>query len=101
MRRPIRVLALAILAAVVAGAAPPSQLRDGDIIFRSSQSSQSEAIQRATGSPYSHMGVVLFRAGAAYVFEAESRVRYTPLAAWIARGRGRHFVVKRLVARSL
>ncbi len=71
-------------------------VRDGDLIFQTSRSSQSVAIQRATGSPYSHMGLVFVRDGTPYVFEAVATVRFTPLDRWIARGAGQHFVVKRL-----
>jgi uncharacterized protein YycO len=42
------------------------------------------------------MGLVLYRSGQPYVLEASSTVRYTPLRAWIARGVGGHYVVKRL-----
>ena len=80
--------------AIDAGAATP--LRDGDIIFHTSRSAQSAAIQRATHSPYSHMGVILFRDGEPFVFEAIATVRYTPLAQWIARGGGGRFAVRRL-----
>jgi Permuted papain-like amidase enzyme, YaeF/YiiX, C92 family len=73
-------------------------VRDGDIIFHTSRSSQSEAVQRATRSRYSHMGLVLHRKGAPYVLEASATVRYTPLADWIARGTGHDFVLKRLKA---
>ncbi|HRG10273.1 MAG TPA: peptidoglycan peptidase, partial [Cyclobacteriaceae bacterium] len=39
--------------------APESQtLKSGDIIFQTSQSSQSKAIQLATRSEYSHMGII-------------------------------------------
>jgi hypothetical protein len=78
------------------GRAEPSPLRDGDIIFQTSRSAQSLAIQRATRSPYSHMGMVLHRGAQPFVLEAAATVRYTPLAAWIARGQGGHYVVKRL-----
>src|SRR5688572_20578812 len=71
-------------------------LRDGDIIFHTSRSSQSIAIQRATHSPWSHMGVILHRDGKPYVFEAIATVRFTPLEKWIARGEKGHFVVKRV-----
>lgn len=71
-------------------------LRDGDIIFHRSRSAQSAAIQRATNSPYSHMGVILHRDGEPFVYEAIATVRYTPLASWIARGDGTTYVVKRL-----
>jgi len=70
--------------------------RDGDIIFHTSRSSQSAAIQRATHSPYSHVGIVFIRDGKPYVFEAIATVRYTPLATWIARGDGGRYVVRRL-----
>ncbi len=75
--------------------ATPS-LRDGDIIFHTSRSAQSAAIQRATHSPYSHVGVIFYRDGKPFVFEAIATVRYTPLDAWIARGDGSRYVVRRL-----
>jgi uncharacterized protein YycO len=71
------------------------ELRDGDIIFQASRSGQSLAIQRATKSPWSHMGVIIFRDGEPFVFEAIATVRYTPLGAWIARGEGGRYEVKR------
>ena len=42
------------------------------------------------------MGIIFIRKGKPYVLEAISTVRYTPLERWVARGKGRHFVVKRL-----
>lgn len=69
---------------------------DGDIIFRTSRSAQSQAIQLATKSRYSHMGIVYVRNGRPFVFEAVQPVKLTPLAAWIARGEHGHFVAKRL-----
>jgi len=73
-----------------------AELADGDIIFHTSRSGQSLAIQHATGSRYSHMGLVFFRSGKAFVFEAVQPVSYTPLDRWIARGDGGHYVVRRL-----
>lgn len=70
--------------------------RSGDIIFHESRSAQSHAIQLATGSRYSHMGIVHVRDGEPLVFEAVQPVKATPLDEWIARGDGGHFVVKRL-----
>jgi len=89
-----RFVLLCLAVAVPAAAAPPS-LRDGDVIFHTSRSAQSAAIQRATHSRYSHMGLILHRQGQPYVFEAVATVRFTPLAQWIARGTGGHYVVKR------
>lgn len=71
-------------------------LRDGDLIFQTSLSGQSRAIQEATGSKYSHCGII-YRDGCDYfVYEAVQPVKSTPLAQWIARGKGGHYVVKRL-----
>ncbi|HEX5162612.1 MAG TPA: YiiX family permuted papain-like enzyme [Steroidobacteraceae bacterium] len=91
-----RLLILAACAWAVGDAAAANGWRDGDIIFHTSKSTQSAAIQRATNSPYSHVGVVFFRDGKPYVFEAIATVRYTPLAQWIARGDGGRYVVRRL-----
>jgi Permuted papain-like amidase enzyme, YaeF/YiiX, C92 family len=93
----IRALFLVLLVAAGCsgkGAVPP--VHDGDIIFQTSLSSQSVAIQHATGSRYSHMGVIFFRNGDPYVLEASATVRYTPLEKWIRRGEGHHYEVKRL-----
>jgi hypothetical protein len=87
--------ALLLLAASTSASEP---LRDGDIIFHTSRSAQSLAIQRATHSPFSHVGVIFFRQGEPLVFEAVATVRYTPLSKWIARGNGGKYVVKRLKA---
>ena len=72
------------------------EVQDGDLIFQTSLSSQSEAIQKATHSQYSHMGVVFYRGKAPYVLEAVQTVRFTPLQQWIRRGSGGHYLVKRL-----
>jgi hypothetical protein len=94
----MRRLALALLLLIQVACGNSSQLavKDGDLIFQKSLSSQSLAIQRATGSPYSHMGIVLLKGGKPFVLEASATVRYTPLKRWIARGDDSHYVVKRL-----
>lgn len=75
---------------------PLPEVKEGDLIFQTSQSTQSVAIQRATRSPYSHTGIILMHKGKPHVFEAEATVRYTPLAQWIAHGSGGRYVVRRL-----
>ena len=70
--------------------------QDGDIIFQSSQSNQSKAVEQATNSPYSHMGIIFTKNGKPYVFEAASKVVYTPLDKWINRGKNKKYVIKRL-----
>ncbi len=83
---------------VLTGCTSPSSehVKDGDIIFHTSRSSQSQAIQLATKSPYSHMGIIFFRQGRPFVFEANATVRATPLEEWIQRGKDGQYVVKRL-----
>ncbi len=70
--------------------------QDGDIVFQTSRSGQSQAIQLATGSPWSHLGIVFLQDGHPFVFEAVGPVRATALDTWIARGEGGRFVAKRL-----
>jgi|SRR6185436_1003919 len=71
-------------------------LKSGDIIFQTSQSAQSNAIQLATHSKYSHCGVVFKYAKNFFVYEAIQTVSLTALDKWIARGQDGKFVVKRL-----
>ncbi|HAD12945.1 MAG TPA: hypothetical protein DCF33_10980 [Saprospirales bacterium] len=71
-------------------------LKNGDLIFQTSLSGQSKAVQLATHSTYSHCGIVFQENGKFYVFEAVQPVKRTPLNRWIARGHGGKFVVKRL-----
>jgi hypothetical protein len=95
----LRIAILGYLLALLVTAchrADPPPVRDGDLIFQTSRSSQSVAIQRATGSTYSHMGLIFVRDGKPFVLEAIATVRFTPLDQWIARGAGHHFVLKRL-----
>ena len=72
------------------------RLRPGDIVFQTSRSAQSRAVQLATRSPLSHMGVVLPHGGALAVYEAVGPVKYTPVAEWVARGENGRVLVKRL-----
>lgn len=69
---------------------------NGDIIFQTSRSQQSKAIQLATHSPYSHCGLVYKHDNEWFVFEAVQPVKSTPLNQWIKRGKGESFVLKRL-----
>ncbi len=85
-------LLLCLALAPLANAYTPE---DGDIVFHTSTSSQSAAVQAATGSRYSHMGMVLLRNGRPYVLEAVQPVRYTPLQAWLDRGLQGRYVIKR------
>lgn len=73
-----------------------SRFKGGDLIFQISKSSQSKAIQLATNSKYSHMGIIYEIDGEFFVYEAIQPVQITPIKEWIKRGENGHFVVKRL-----
>lgn len=71
-------------------------IQNGDIIFQTSTSNQSKAIQLATNSKYSHMGIIYENDGQYFVYEAIQPVTLTPLQKWIQRGENGHYVIKRL-----
>ncbi|MBJ9635433.1 YiiX family permuted papain-like enzyme [Citrobacter freundii] len=68
----------------------------GEIIFQISRSSQSKAMQLATHSSYSHIGMIVIRNHNPYVFEAVGPVVYTPLSRWIARGKDGQYIFRRV-----
>lgn len=70
--------------------------KNGDIVFQTSQSTQSKAIQLATHSKFSHCGIVVKKDNTIYVLEAVEPVKLTPIDAWIRRGKDNYYVVKRL-----
>ena len=53
--------------------------RDGDILLYSGGGAQARAIKEATGSPYTHCGVIFQVKGKWWVFEAVQPVKGTPL----------------------
>jgi hypothetical protein len=71
-------------------------LREADVIFQTSRSAQSQAIQIATHSRFSHVGLVHIEHGKPFVYEAVGPVKLTPAGEWIARGEGKHYTVMRL-----
>ena len=78
----------AILSAVtLCGAASHTDWKEGDIVFQISKSEQSPLIQYATGSPWSHCGIVVKKDGQFYVLEASNVVKLTPIVTWCERGR--------------
>lgn len=70
--------------------------KEGDIVFQISNSKQSPLIQFATGSPWSHCGIIVEKNGQFYVLEASNVVKLTPVDNWVKRGRF-SFVKKRRV----
>jgi len=76
--------------------ADKDEVKNGDLIFQTSLSGQSKAIQLAIKSKYSHCGLIFKYGSEFYVFEAVQPVKLTPLDEWIARGQNGKYVIKRL-----
>ncbi len=74
-----------------------SNLKEGDMIFHTSKSDQSSAIQYATTSVLSHCGIVIEKGNDLYVLEASSTLKLTPLDTFIARGKNGQWWAKRVI----
>lgn len=72
------------------------RLRDGDIIFQSSFSGQSKAIQLATHSKFSHCGILFFENNQWFVYEAVQPVKKTAFEKWITHGDNNAYKIMRL-----
>ena len=72
------------------------QLQEGDVIFQSSVAGQGRVIQIATGSVYSHCGIIYKEGEQFYVFEAIQPVQRTRFREFISRGDNSRYVIKRL-----
>lgn len=94
LRRAFSVTLWLSVAVIEAGFASPYQ--DGDLIFHESQSAQSKAIQEATASRWSHVGILFQENGRWLVAEAVQPVRLTTLAAFISRGKNHEYRIYRL-----
>jgi uncharacterized protein YycO len=79
---------------------PPSAAfagQEGDIVFQSlPRNPLIDAIEGATGSPYSHCGILHQTSSGWAVIEAIGPVRETPLSDWIAQSRDGQYSVYRL-----
>ena len=87
---------VAIICLVTTCFAGDLPLREGDIVFQSFPSSQTKAIQLATNSRFSHVGMILRHNGKLMVYEAVGPVKFTSVESWIGRDGDRHFLAKRL-----
>lgn len=65
---------------------PSHSYRTGDLIFQTNKGPQSKAVNLATHSAYSHVGMILKKDHQTMVLEAVQPVKITPLKEWIARG---------------
>lgn len=75
-----------------------SYLKEGDLVFQQTDCEPCRAIQLATRSNYSHMGLLVYDTARKewMVFEAGRTVRLTPLKEWEKQGVDEEVVVMRL-----
>lgn len=81
--------------AVTVTSEPVSDIREGDVIFQTSQSRQSPLIQAATRSKITHCGIIVMRSDKPYVLETLKTLVLTPLDKFISRGEGGKYWIKR------
>lgn len=74
---------------------PITDVREGDVIFQTSQSSQSPLIQIGTRSKITHCGIVVIKDGKPFVLETLKTLVLTPLDKFIARGKDGKYWLKR------
>ena len=74
-----------------------SLLREGDIVFQQTGGEQGRAVQVATGSPWTHVGVLFKEQDRWMVYEAVGPVLTTPFDEWAAHSADGHWVAKRWV----
>lgn len=76
--------AFALLSSALADETTKYALQEGDIVFTSSARGQGRAIIDATGSRYTHCGIVLIQNGKMMVLEAVEPVSITPLERFVS-----------------
>ena len=84
-----------VMETMIAQTDPVKEVREGDVIFQTSQSQQSPLIQIATRSKISHCGIIVMKDGEPYVLETLKTLVITPLDKFIARGKGGRYWLKR------
>ena len=91
-------MALLFLCTFGAAAAAPFPMHNGDLVFQESQSTQSSAILAATGSKFTHMGIIAVKDPLSMptVIEASGRVREIEFGQWIKLGKGARHAEYRL-----
>lgn len=71
-------------------------LQNGDLIFIESQSGQGKAIQLATNSKWTHIGIIFIESGKTYVYHAVNPVSKNTLEEFISLSKNGIFKIKRL-----
>jgi uncharacterized protein YigE (DUF2233 family) len=86
---------------VVSERSPPRGLQDGDVVLQRSRSRQAVHIAQATGSEWTHTGLVRIVDGVPYVLEAVQPVQLTPYDEWVTRGLGAVRVQRHVMAEAI
>lgn len=90
-------LALAGIGLTLTPAEDLPPLKTGDIVFQTTRTNASDAIMLASGTLYTHVGIVeVNEEGHPMVIEAVGPVRALPLDDWIGKGEGGRVTVKRI-----
>jgi hypothetical protein len=81
---------LSLLVALIAVLTAPvgalgHDFQEGDLLFQSLNTSQSLALKLATGSDYTHCGIVFISEGRVFVYEALVQMTMTPVEEWLDR----------------
>lgn len=108
MKKKIIRLAIIILVIIIAlpigailcgvhRASDVDHLKEGDIVFRVSDSRQSPLVALATLSPWTHCGIVVEKNNSLYVLEAVSTVKLTPIKRWMSWGKFGVYKSKRVL----
>ena len=84
-----------IVEAVTASTETIEDVREGDVIFQTSQSKQSPLIKIGTRSTITHCGIIVMRNGQPYVLETLRTLVLTSLDKFVARGKGGKYWLKR------
>ncbi|MFI5141165.1 MAG: YiiX family permuted papain-like enzyme [Bacteroidia bacterium] len=101
MKRFVYLFCLTFLVSVFSFAQVESQLKTGDIVFISNQGGQGKAIQLATKSKYTHVGVVFVENGVVYVYHAVEPVTKSTFKDFLEFSEDKKYVVKRLKDQAL
>ena len=80
---------------ITAQTEPITDVKEGDVIFQTSQSQQSPLIQIATQSTITHCGIIVMKDGKPYVLETLKTLVLTPLDKFITRGKDGKYWLKR------
>ncbi len=101
MKKQIKITIIGILSIFLVGFLIPQNsgaaknVKEGDVIFQTSQSEQSPLIQIGTRSMITHCGIVVMKGGKPYVLETQRTIVLTPFDKFIARGKDGRYWLKR------